>query len=315
MRSMTGFGAASSAGPAAPRAKRSAGGKRAAASGLPSVRSEIRSVNHKYLQVKVRLPGELAWLEHEVEERVRKRLERGAVVVNVSLEAGAALTTATVNADVARRYRDLLAGLSRELDLPGEIELGTLTALPGVLSAEVDTGALSRAREAVLAAVDAALAALVEMRDHEGAATARDLARNAARIQKVVARIEKRMPRVVKTHQQALTQRVEGLLAGAGHSTASRTVRPEDLAREIALIADRMDVSEELARLGSHLAQLEKLMAKSGAVGRALEFLVQEFLREANTVGSKCNDAQVAHDVIELKTLIERLREQVMNVE
>jgi uncharacterized protein (TIGR00255 family) len=305
MRSMTGFGAASLDGPPS-------GPERGPAP--PAVGAEIRSVNHKYLQVKVRLPGELAWLEHEVEERVRRRLERGAVLVHVSLQAGAALTTATVNLEVARRYEELLSRLAKDLGLSAELDLGTLTGLPGVLSAEVDSKALSRARKGVLEVVDRALEGLVEMRAHEGAATARELARHAGRIAKVVARIERRMPKVIAGHQQALRQRVDELLE-TGHRAGGASVRPEDLAREVALIADRMDVSEELARLQSHLAQLDKLMSKPGAVGRALEFLVQEFLREANTVGSKCNDARVAHEVIELKTLIERLREQVMNVE
>ncbi len=291
MRSMTGFGAAS----------RDAEGF--------AVRVEVRSVNHKYLQIKTRLPGDLAYLEADVEERVRKRLERGSVAVHVALSAGATLTTAVLNERVAERYRDLLRGLSSKLQLAGEIELGTLLSLPGVLSSEVDDQAQSKARKAVLGVVDAALVELVEMRQREGEATGKDLASNAAKVEKVVARIARRMPKVVREHQKTLRERVDELL-GPGS-----TVRPEELAREVALIADRYDVSEELTRLSSHLAQLDKIMAKKGAVGRSLEFLVQEFLREANTIGSKCNDAAVAHDVVELKTLIERLREQVMNVE
>ena len=291
MRSMTGFGAAS----------RDAEGF--------AVRVEVRSVNHKYLQIKTRLPGDLAYLEADVEERVRKRLERGSVAVHVALSAGATLTTAVLNERVAERYRDLLRGLSSKLQLAGEIELGTLLSLPGVLSSEVDDQAQSQARKAVLGVVDAALVELVEMRQREGEATGKDLASNAAKVEKVVARIARRMPKVVREHQKTLRERVDELL-GPGS-----TVRPEELAREVALIADRYDVSEELTRLSSHLAQLDKIMAKKGAVGRSLEFLVQEFLREANTIGSKCNDAAVAHDVVELKTLIERLREQVMNVE
>jgi len=297
MQSMTGFGAASRD-----------------QEGL-AVRAEVRSVNHKYLQVKVRLPGDLGYLEHDVEERVRKQLERGAVAVHVSLSAGATLTTAAVNVRAAKRYKKLLADLSEQLGLDSPLDLATLTGLPGVLLAEVDSAVLSRVRRAVMAVVDEALVALAEMRAREGQATERDLAQNAARIRKVVARIERRMPKVVRNHQRTLQGRVEELLGGAAAPGPRKTVRPEDLAREIALLADRMDVSEELTRLASHLDQLARIMARSGAVGRSLEFLVQEFLREANTIGSKCNDAAVAHDVVELKTLIERLREQVMNVE
>jgi uncharacterized protein (TIGR00255 family) len=291
MRSMTGFGAAS-------RDRERL-----------AVRAEVRSVNHRYLQVKVRLPGELAWLESDVEERVRAVLERGSVSVYVALSAGTALTTAAINSKAARRYKILFGELSRDLGIPGELELSTLAALPGVLSAEVDTLAQARARRAVLEVVDDALVALGGMREREGQATAKELEGNARRIRKLVQGIKRRMPEVVRRHQTSLHARVEVLLAGRGG------VRPEDLAREIALLADRMDVSEELGRLQSHLDQLAQIMAREGAVGRALEFLAQEFLREANTIGSKCNDAAVAHDVVELKTLIERLREQVMNVE
>jgi uncharacterized protein (TIGR00255 family) len=154
-----------------------------------------------------------------------------------------------------------------------------------------------------------ALEALTQMREREGAATKRDLQKNAAAIARVVARIQKRMPAAVRAHQKALHARVAELLGG------SAGLQPTDLAREIALIADRMDVAEELTRLASHLDQLAGLLAKKGPVGRSLDFLVQEFLREANTIGSKCNDARVSHDVVEVKTLIERLREQVQNVE
>jgi uncharacterized protein (TIGR00255 family) len=291
MRSMTGFGAAA-------RDR----------DGL-AVRAEVRSVNHRHLQVKVRLPGELAWLETDVEERVRTALERGAVSVHVALSAGTALTAAAVNVRAARRYKQLFKGLAADLDLSGELDLATLAGLPGVLSTAVDDSTLARARRAVLGVVDAALAALGAMREREGRSTQKELAAHARGIAKLVASIKRRMPGVVRRQQEALRGRIELLLDGRG------SVRPEDLAREIALLADRMDVSEELGRLQSHLDQLGAIMARAGAIGRALEFLVQEFLREANTIGSKCNDAAVAHEVVELKTLIERLREQVMNVE
>jgi uncharacterized protein (TIGR00255 family) len=117
------------------------------------------------------------------------------------------------------------------------------------------------------------------------------------------------MPTVVREHQQSLEKRVAELLDGRFQ------LQPADLAREVALLADKLDVSEELSRLKSHLAQLDALFERSGPVGRQLDFLVQELLREANTIGSKCNDAAVAHSVVEIKTHIERLREQVQNVE
>ena len=296
MRSMTGFGVAS------------------ATEGGLHLRAEVRSVNHKYLQLKVRLPAELSFLEPEVEALVRKRFDRGSMSLSVSLPGPVGLTTVAVDPQAARRYKRALEKLSQELKLTGEITLETVVSMPGVIGGDVDDRALKRSRKPVLAVVGRALDSLEEMREAEGTALRRELGRHARAIEKEARVIARRMPAVVRGHQEALTRRVNELLAGRS-SNAHKTVAPEDLAREIALLADRMDVSEELARLASHGAQLETFLGREGPVGRQLEFLVQELLREANTIGSKCNDARVAHAVVELKTSIERLREQVMNVE
>lgn len=274
-----------------------------------ALRAEVRAVNHKFLQLKLRLPSELAFLEPDVEELVRGRLERGSVTLSVTSHGAAALSPIELNLATARRYKLLLGKLAKELGLERQIELDDFAQLPGVFSAEPDTRALSRGRKTLLAVVEAALDSLGEMREREGRALAKDLAQRGALIGKLVERIGARMPLVVQGHQESLRRRVAELL-GPGASLA-----PADLAREIALLADKLDVSEELTRLASHLAQLAALCKKSAPVGRQLEFLVQEFLREANTVGSKCNDATVTHAVVELKTEIERLREQVQNVE
>lgn len=291
MRSMTGFGAAA-----------------VEKAGL-SLRAEVRAVNHRYLQLKLRLPSELAFLEPEVERAVRQRVERGALTLSVAATAGAALSAPQVDVAAARVYKQKLERLARELDLPPVVDLALLAGLPGVIGADMDEGQLQREERLLHQAVAGALDALDEMREREGAALARDLQRSAKSIAALVRRIEKRMPQVVRAHHEALKQRVSELMDGrSGLSDA-------DLARELALIADRLDVTEELTRLGSHIEQLGVLLEKSGAVGRQLDFLVQEFLREANTIGSKCSDAQAAHLVVELKTWIERLREQVQNIE
>lgn len=291
MRSMTGFGSAS-------RSEK----------GL-ALRAEVRAVNHKFLQLKLRIPDELAALEPEVEARVRERLERGAVNLNVSLDSAAALAPLELDVATAQRYLQLLERLKHELKLASPVNLDDIARLPGVFHSAPDSKVVAEARAALLAVVDAALDSLAEMREREGAALAKDLAARGASIATIVARIRTRMPTVVRTHQENLHKRVAELL-GPGTALA-----PTDLAREIALIADRLDVTEELTRLDSHLGQLGALCAKKAPVGRQLDFLVQEFLREANTIGSKCSDAEVAHAVVELKSEIERLREQVQNVE
>jgi uncharacterized protein (TIGR00255 family) len=291
MRSMTGFGAST---------KRD---------GALTLSAEVRSVNHRYLQLKTRLPADLSFLEPEVEALVRERLDRGAVTVAVSSSGSGALAPLELDLALAKRYAEMLAKLARALGRDDSATAADIARMPGVLAAEPDARAVQRARKLALDVVDAALDDLEEMREREGKALAKDLARHAAEMKRLALGIERRMPRVVRGHQQALEKRVGELL---GSTTA---VAPADLAREIALIADRLDVSEEVSRLASHLAQFANLLAKDGAVGRQLEFLVQELLREANTIGSKCNDAEVAHVVVELKTAIERSREQVQNVE
>lgn len=293
MRSMTGFGAAQAA------AK-----KKGAA-----LRVEVRAVNHKFLQVKVRLPADLSFLESEIEELVRKRLERGAVQLNVFASGPSGVETVAIDHAAAKNYKRELEHLARELGLEPNVSLDTLLDLPGVVGTGVDTGALKQREKEVIALVDQALDDLAKMREVEGKALAKDLAKHSGEMQKLVARIEKRMPDVVVAQREALTRRVAELL-GPG-----QTLQPNDLAREVALLADKLDVSEELARLASHFAQLATLFKKDGPVGRQLDFLVQEIFRETNTIGSKCSDAPVAHAVVELKTLIERLREQVQNVE
>jgi uncharacterized protein (TIGR00255 family) len=147
------------------------------------------------------------------------------------------------------------------------------------------------------------------MREAEGRSLEEDLRKNGTAIERIVARIERRMPQVVREHQRTLRRRVTDLLEN--RQGLSQT----DLAREIALLADRLDVSEEIARLKSHLTQLVEFLDRGGAIGRKLDFLVQEIFREVNTIGSKCSDAKVAHWVVDAKTHAERLREQAQNVE
>jgi uncharacterized protein (TIGR00255 family) len=291
LRSMTGFGTAASE-----------------AVGL-DVRVEVRAVNHRGLQVKSRLSSEFAALETEVDAVVRSQLARGSVTVQVNVERTVADGRGMLDVDAARRWDDALRGLAIELGIEARVDLSMLVALPGVIA----TGAAGNGAQdegevrAILDTVRSALVSLDEMRRREGAALARDLLDNGSEIERLVELVRARMPAAVRTHHETLRQRVSELVGD--------NVPAADLAREAALLADRMDVGEELTRLVSHLHQLRTFVAEGGPVGRKLDFLVQEFLREANTTGAKCNDAHVAHLVVDLKTHIERLREQVQNIE
>jgi uncharacterized protein (TIGR00255 family) len=271
---------------------------------------EVRSVNHRHLMVKTRLLAEDPALDGEVEALVKKQLGRGSVSVSVRVRRGAEAPAASFDLDVARSYHERLSDLAEGVSVAPEVSMDTLLSLPGVVLSGRERDFESPAlRKALLAGVGDALTRLVEMRETEGRAIGADLRKHATLIERTVAKIERRMPQVVRGHQRQLTRRVDDLLDG------KKSVPPSELAREIAVLADRMDVSEELSRLASHLDQLATMLKKGGRIGRKLDFLVQEFFREVNTIGSKCNDAKVAHWVVDLKTHVERLREQVQNVE
>ncbi|MFT7668274.1 MAG: hypothetical protein ACI8X5_000964 [Planctomycetota bacterium] len=273
------------------------------------IRVEMRSVNHRFLQTRFRLPSEFADLEPRVEQAVKKKLARGAVTMTVIVTRSAAPTSVSVDEKVAARYKKLLDKTAASLKVENDIKLSNLIALPGVISSKLDDKAHAREAKLLLSAVDKAITNLVSMRDTEGAAMEADIQKQAKAIAKLQGSVEKLMPKVVKTHFEAMLKRAGDLLEN------QRELDGRDMARELALIAERSDVAEEISRLDSHLQQLQTILAKGGEVGRKLDFLVQELYREANTIGSKAGDAKVAHQVVDLKTHIERIREQVQNIE
>jgi uncharacterized protein (TIGR00255 family) len=297
--SMTGFGAA--------RAERTL-----ADGAALSISVEIRTVNHKHLQAKVRLPQGYAALEGGVDKAVRARLSRGAVQVGVEVTRTGGQPSFSVDLSAVERYQALQESLGERFQGLRPIDSVTeMLGLPGVLVHDRSRQSVDLAGEeahAVLAVVEEALEALLQMRAVEGEAMGADVAGSGEEIAALVVRISERMAGAAVRHRARLVERV-GELAG------DKGLEEADLAREIALLADRLDISEEIARLDSHLAQLRAVLSSGGSVGRQLDFLAQEFFREANTVGSKCNDAEVAHLVVELKTHVERLREQVQNIE
>lgn len=273
-----------------------------------SVRVELRSVNHRFLQVRQRVPVEFGELEPKLETLLKKRLSRGSVNLTVSVARAASPNAVELDLVVAKRYRKLLGDAARELQLPDDVGLARLIDLPGVIAQRADESERERERKLVEKATKQAIDALVEMREAEGARMDKDLRKHAKAIERLRKQIGARMPKLVAEHQDALRVRIADLAGGVD-------IAPADLAREVALIADKSDVSEELARLEAHLEALAEALDKGGAVGRQLDFLVQELNREANTIGSKAGDVTVAHAVVDLKTNIERVREQVQNVE
>lgn len=293
MRSMTGFG----------RCRRTDDER--------AVEVEVRSVNHRFLKLQMRLPRELQTLEPLIEAEVKKCVARGSVSLAMRLSEGKARTGVVLDQDLARQlYRDA-AGLATELGLetPG---FDGILRLPGVVRpAEADEGPDEALQVAVTATLGEALAGLVAMREDEGGRLLEELRRLKARIATEVDEVARRAPQVVSEYSEKLTRRLNQLLA----QHADRiTVLENDLLREVALFADRADISEELQRLASHLDQFD-LVVTSDEVGRKLDFLLQEMLRETNTIASKAADSEIAHRVIEIKTDLERLREQAQNIE
>ena len=287
---MTGFGVADAA----------AGGGR--------LQVELRSVNHRHLSLQLKLPIEVQRYEAELRERLRERVERGHVTVAARwLEEPSRAAGTQLDLHRAREYARLAAELKEALGLPGELDVTWVARLPGVMVETAVDGPDVDLRD-VLAVVDGALAGMVAMRTIEGAALAAELERQLAAIEHQLASVEVRAPERLHAERDRLRRAVAELLDGAQLDDAR-------LAQEIALLADRLDIREEIVRLRTHLAACGTAMGGALSCGRQLAFLGQEMLREINTIGSKANDAEIAHSVIAMKGAVERFREQVENVE
>jgi len=273
---------------------------------------EVRAVNHRYLDVRARLPRPLAGLEGEVRTRVQARFDRGKVDLSVTAPGGAARPGAVdIDLGAARGYLAAATGLRGD-GFEGALDIGTVLSLPGVarlVDPEVSAEVL---QEALLEAVGAAVDTLDAMRVAEGAALERDLVARIAGVEACAERIEGRAGEVQQTVRERLRRRAEQLGRETGLVDDAR------LHQELVIAADRLDITEELVRLRSHADQFRRILTEGGSgnpVGRRLDFLLQEFAREVNTVGAKAADAPVAHEIVDLKAEIEKLREQVQNVE
>ena len=287
MRSMTGFG----------RGVAEHDGVRATV--------DVRAVNHRFLDVKLRgLPVGPA-LEEAIGARVRRVVERGAVTVSIHAVRIAGAGRMKIDAHAAGAVHIALTELARQLGLHGP-DLALVLAQPGVAAAAEELG--EAADPAVIAATEAALLQLGEMRDREGEALARELAARLHELDHLRAQLAERAASQPAELQKRLEERVKKLLADT-------SIDPARIAQEIALLAERADVTEELVRLDSHLGQGRALVASREAVGRRLDFLVQEIGREVNTIGSKSATLEITHLVVEAKAALEKVREQVQNVE
>ncbi|HEX9127755.1 MAG TPA: YicC/YloC family endoribonuclease [Gemmatimonadaceae bacterium] len=269
---------------------------------------EIRTVNHRFFSPNLKLPAAFSRWEGEIREILRQKIARGHVTLTARFDR--AVGTGPVIDEVRlAQYAAALKELKEKHGLGGEVDLATILRLPDVVGAqseEVDSGA----GDALAAIVNKAVDNLILMRRAEGAQLAAFLVERVAAVESRLARIEQRAPIRLKEHHERIKRTVSELIGGAGAD-------PQRIAQEIAILADKMDVAEELDRFRSHLAAFRETAQSRTAepVGKRLGFILQEMLREANTVGSKASDAQIQEDVIATKEELERIREQVENLE
>ncbi len=271
--------------------------------------AEIRTVNHRFLDQRVVLPRAFTAFEEPVKRKVAAALDRGRVDITFSLQgAAAAEPQLAVNEAVARQYRRCLQQLVDGYDVEGPVTLRDMLTLRDVISLEEQRPDMDAEWLLLAAALEAALKDCDLMREKEGQALRQDLLDRLARFEAIVRRIDSAIPELQQQRQHELRQRIGKLLEGID-------LDPIRLAQEMAIMADKSDVTEEITRLDSHMAQFRSFLASDEPVGRRLDFLLQEFLREVNTLSSKIANAAIAHLGVEMKNEIEKLREQVQNIE
>ena len=271
---------------------------------------EIRSLNNRFFKPTIKLPDTVSGLEPELETRLRETLGRGSITYILKMRSDSAEAAYHINAQALRAYLQQLESI-RALDKSFSVDLGSLMQLPGVCQEPRDeTDEIAKHGDTVRRLTELAITKLNQMRRREGEALFADLMKHVKVIASSLAEISKRAPFVIEDYHKRLTQRVNLLL-----SKAEFQVSQQDLLREVAVFAERADISEEIQRLTSHLDAFEAACRTSEHAGRKLDFITQEMLREANTIASKANDAEIARHIVEIKGAIDRLKEQVQNVE
>ena len=271
---------------------------------------EIRSLNNRYFKSTIKLPDNVSGLEPELETMLRERLGRGSITYILKMRSDSAEAAYHINAPALKFYLQQLQAV-RELDKVAHIDLAALLALPGVCQEPRDeTDEIAKHGPKIRDLTAKAIVKLEAMRQREGQALFNDLMKHAKVIQQSLGEISKRAPFVIDDYHKRLLQRVNQLM-----SKAELQVSQQDLLREVAVFAERADISEEIQRLTTHLDSFEQSCRSGEHAGRKLDFITQEMLREANTIASKANDADIARHIVEIKGSIDRLKEQVQNVE
>jgi uncharacterized protein (TIGR00255 family) len=291
MQSMTGYG----------RGEVDHGGTR--------ISVELNSVNRKQSDIVMNLPRDLAELEPRIRQTINEKISRGRMNVLVTLQESAnGARKLALDIGLARSYHEAMLTLQKELSAPGEITIGTILQAPGVMRSPERTVDAAEAWPVLQQALAAALGELIKMREREGKHLAKDLIHRLKVLRKEIKEVRALYPDVVKKYRSALLERIE-------KAGLNLPVDDERLLKEVSFFADRSDVSEELTRLESHLAQFAHHLRKNEPVGRTLEFITQEIFRELNTLGAKSNAAAISQHVVACKSELEKIREQIQNLE
>ncbi len=279
--------------------------------GKRNITVEIKSVNHRYSDISIKMPRRYSFAEDKVKSAVKEKLRRGKVDVSIMVEN---ITENDINIKlnepIAKQYYENLKMLQSNFDLCGEISLRLLATMPDVMKAIPDVEDEEAITKAILIPVSEASSNLENMRQIEGEKLAEDLIEKGEKIKCILDKIAERAPGVVKDYTARLRERITELLDG------NANLPEERILTEAAIFADKYSIDEEITRLNSHLLQLKKILKEGKeAEGKKLDFLVQEMNREANTIGSKANDITITNHMLEIKSEIEKIREQVQNIE
>jgi uncharacterized protein (TIGR00255 family) len=269
---------------------------------------ELRTLNHRFCDVRIKLPRKYSDFEEDIKKKVSSEFSRGRIEVSVLADDTLdKVQHLTVDTELAKTYKRLLLILQEELGLQGDLRLESLLNFRDLFAFQEDEESREKAWSVVETALDQAVSGCLLMRQEEGEAIARDLSGRLNQLEVLTGEVETRAPLVVDDARDRLQKRIQDLLETELDETR--------LAQEVAFFAEKSDITEEVVRLQSHIQQFRDLLEASGPRGRQLEFLLQEMHREVNTIGSKANDLEIAQKVIQMKTVLERFREQLQNVE
>lgn len=273
-----------------------------------TVTVEIKTVNHRFLEYNIRMPRQLIKIEDKIKKTIAQQLSRGRVEVFITIEGqGISSQKVNVNWDLLEEYYGVVTKIQEKYQLHNDISVSDLLELDDVISIDEEETGTEELEVLILEATRVAAAALKRMRVTEGDALAKDVAGYLLKFGNRLQKVRDYAPLVVQQYAERLHKRMEEF--AKGELDEARIVN------EVAIFADKADISEELARLSSHIEQFDKSMKSDEPIGRKLDFYLQEMNREVNTIGSKANDASIALEVVEMKSLLEKMKEQVQNIE